>query len=141
MQKVMVYLNNGTRKTINSTATKWGELKKEMEAHGVCYNQQKEMAVVGGSEVSLESPDAQLPTDQEYGIYLFPKLVKSGGDELPKTVTKEEALESINALMFNLETMYRNAQTVKEFITTTTLDKHDEAAISLREKLNQQMFG
>jgi hypothetical protein len=62
-------------KTIETSATTWKELKAELANQGVNVSGMK--VVIGESQLTLESPDAALPTE-EFTLFLLPEKVKSG---------------------------------------------------------------
>lgn len=73
---VKVYSTVGSNKSQCLTnATTWEQLKGEMLEKGVLLDGMK--AIVGGSEVTLESPNAQLPAG-DFMLFLVPDKVKSG---------------------------------------------------------------
>lgn len=87
-RKIKVYLPKGTQRlqTIETDAETWGALKLVLEAEGIDLNNTK--ALVGGSQVTLESEDAKLPvgvngadaTNGDFTLFLTPVKVKSGAD-------------------------------------------------------------
>lgn len=110
---VKVYSTVGSNKSECVTSAKvWEQLKAEMLEKGVLLDGMK--AIVGGTEVTLESPNAQLPTGN-FMLFLVPDKVKSGcnqhsevslesnddfgAEELTKEdilVIVDDALESLN---------------------------------------------
>lgn len=77
MKSVLVYSTVGSnRKEIQSAAVSWSELKRELAQNGISAEGMK--AVVGQTQVTLESPDAQLP-NEPFTLFLYPVQVKSGG--------------------------------------------------------------
>jgi hypothetical protein len=110
---VKVYSTVGSNKSeCLTSATVWEQLKGEMLEKGVLLNGMK--AIVGGTEVTLESPNAQLPAGN-FMLFLVPDKVKSGcsdhkevsfgqedefgGEELTKEdilVIVDDAIESLN---------------------------------------------
>lgn len=94
---VTIYSTQGSKdKQIESEATTWGELQRELEQAGVTYEGMK--AIVGESEVTLESAEAQLPvgltvgdqTTNDFTLFLTPVKVKSGSGIDPTTASYAE---------------------------------------------------
>jgi hypothetical protein len=66
------------QKTIETSVTKWGELKEVLNGQGVETHNLK--AINGETEVTYDSPDAILP-DNDFTLFLIPEKVKSGADD------------------------------------------------------------
>lgn len=76
MKKVTVFsTGGGTGKIVESNATTWAELQKELTAAGVSHSSMK--AVNGNNKTTLESPDASLG-EGDFNLFLFPVKTKSG---------------------------------------------------------------
>lgn len=75
-RKVTVYNTLGGNMTpVETSATTWSELQRDLDRYGVSYSGMS--AVIGATQVSLESPAAQLPTEP-FQLFLAAKKVKSG---------------------------------------------------------------
>lgn len=75
--KVSVYTGQGQNiKEIETSASTWGDLKSQLDREGVSTNGLT--AVVGETEVTLESNGAQLPNMENFTLFLLPTKVKSG---------------------------------------------------------------
>jgi hypothetical protein len=80
MAKVTIYSTSSqSKRTIESHTTTWGALMSDMSAHGIPYHGMR--AVVGETQHTLESAEAQLPSQGDYTIFLMPQKVKSGSDD------------------------------------------------------------
>lgn len=91
MRNITTYSTLGDNmKVIQSAATTLGELRPDLDAHGVRYQGMKLMTNPG--QVTLESLQAQLP-EGEFQLFLMPDKVKSGilGDEY--MIDEEEGIE------------------------------------------------
>lgn len=76
MSRVVTIRHEGLneRKTINTSATTWGELKPQIE--GV-YNLKDLKVILKQTKATLDIPGAVLPED-DFTIYLMVSKVKSG---------------------------------------------------------------
>ncbi len=76
---ITVYNTLGQNESIvRTTASTWRQLQQALSEQGISYSSMK--AVVGETQVTLESPDAQLP-EQDFTLFMFPQKVRSGGWE------------------------------------------------------------
>jgi hypothetical protein len=76
LRKVTLYNTVGqNKKVIDSGAKNWKELKSELSDLNITFNNMR--VIVGGSNVTLESPNAILP-ETDFLLFLFPVKVKSG---------------------------------------------------------------
>lgn len=77
-RRIRVYNTSGqNNKVIDSSATTWGDLKSDLDAHGISYSGMK--VVVGETQNTLESVQAVLP-EGEMTLFLMPQKVKSGSE-------------------------------------------------------------
>jgi hypothetical protein len=75
-RRVTVYNTLGqNERSVNSDALTWGELQSHLLQAGVSFSGMK--AVVGDTQVTLESRDAQIP-QTEFTLFLLPGKVRSG---------------------------------------------------------------
>lgn len=75
-RQVTLYNTVGqNKKIIDSEASCWKELKTELSNLNISFSNMR--AIVGGSNVTLESPNAILP-ETDFLLFLFPVKVKSG---------------------------------------------------------------
>lgn len=75
-KQVTVYSTVGQKKDVVSVeGSVWSQVRSELSAAGVDVNGMQ--AVIGESQVSLESPQAQVP-DSDFTLFLLPQKVKSG---------------------------------------------------------------
>jgi hypothetical protein len=149
--QVTVYTGTGSSKVINTEAAKWGDLINDLSRNGVSYNSGNTKAVIGETEVTLESNDAVLPTDN-FTLFLLPQKVKSGYEESyedsyndegedegadapssapvvsPENWTKGDALAAIQQTMQKLSDIQRYVQSVSS-------NPLDEKAKQLMNKL------
>lgn len=73
---VTVYSTVGNNKNdVKTNASDWGGLKRDLSEAGISFNNMN--VVVGETQVSLVSNEAQLPNDN-FTIFLLPVKVKSG---------------------------------------------------------------
>ena len=113
--RVVRVFSTRSRKKIDSSAETWKQLKEDLRANDVPFSGMK--AAIGKSKLSLEHPDAQLPTG-DFVLYLMPKKTKSGQEvedmkysELRSTI-KGLVDQSPNAKAhFNNEKNYTNKKT------------------------------
>ena len=105
----------------------WEQLKPILSKNQVPYNKMK--AVVGESNVTLEIPNAQLPTT-DFTLFLLPVKVKSGGinytqadlDAVQKTfAAKKSAVDSAKKLGITVERYIELKAIVKGKPVTTTV--------------------
>lgn len=76
MKRVTVYSTVGQQKhEVTVSANNWGELQRELSEHGVGTSGMK--AVIGESQVTLESNQAEVPSN-DFTLFLLPQKVKSG---------------------------------------------------------------
>lgn len=88
-RKVTIYNTIGDNaKEIFSSADNWGGLQQDMTRNSISFRDMK--AVVGESQVTLESSEALLP-DGEFSLFLMAGKVKSGSDE--DLIDTEEGIE------------------------------------------------
>lgn len=77
-RKVTIYNTIGDNaKEIYSSAVNWGGLQQEMNQNRIPFSDLK--AVVGETQVTLESSEALLP-DGDFSLFLMAGKVKSGSD-------------------------------------------------------------
>lgn len=76
-------------KTIQSSATNWGDLKNELANHFSGVSDMK--AIVRDTRVTLESSDAVLPTG-DFTIILSMKKIASGSDSDTNTTRYRDAI-------------------------------------------------
>lgn len=78
-RKLTIFNTIGNNKqVINTNATTWEGLQNELSQNGVNYSGMR--AVVGESQVTLESSQAILP-QEDFTLFLMPQKVKSGGGD------------------------------------------------------------
>lgn len=78
MKKVLIYSTAiGTNKTIETEATTFGELLKDLSKNDVAFIEDSMKAIVGQTRVTLESSNAVLPTE-DFTLFLMPVKTKSG---------------------------------------------------------------
>lgn len=77
MSKITIFSTKGQKKSvIESSATTWGELKKELaDANIPTWGMR---AIIGENKNTLESSVAVLPVDFDFTLFLSPIKVKSG---------------------------------------------------------------
>lgn len=77
-RKVLVFSTTGQNgKEVTTDSKTWEQLKRALSSNSVTHSGMK--AVVGESKVTLESPNAELPTGN-FTLFLMPKKTKSGTD-------------------------------------------------------------
>lgn len=78
-RKVTIYNTIGDNaREIYTSANNWGGLSQDMDRNNIPHRDMK--AVVGESQVTLESSEAVLP-EGEFSLFLMAGKVKSGNDE------------------------------------------------------------
>lgn len=147
--QVTVYTGTGSSKVINTEAVKWGQLIDDLSRNAISYNSGGMKAVIGETEVTLESNDAVLPSGN-FTLFLLPQKVKSGFEDsyedsydededeteesvAPATVspenwTKADAVNEINKMISNLNNL-------KIYVQTSVSNPLDEKAKQLMNKL------
>lgn len=79
MARVTVFNTIGSNETsFNYTGTNWSDLQIELAANNISYKGMS--AIVGESQVTLESAQAMTPTD-DFTLFLLPIEVKSGVED------------------------------------------------------------
>lgn len=76
--KVTIITTSGSKSTVNTSASTWGELRSDLGRAGIESNGMK--ALIKESKLTLDVADAQLP-GEDFTLFLFPGKVKSGIDE------------------------------------------------------------
>jgi len=77
--KVTVFSTKGRKRSeVNAEVATWGELKSVLAAEGIETEGMR--AIIGESQVTLESSKALLPVDFDFTLFLSPIKVKSGAD-------------------------------------------------------------
>jgi hypothetical protein len=148
--QVTVYTGTGSSKVINTEAVKWGQLIDDLSRNAISYNSGGMKAVVGETEVTLESNDAVLPTGN-FTLFLLPQKVKSGLEESyedsyndededeteesvvvatvsPENWTKADAVNQINLVINRLND-------IKVYVQSSVSNPLDEKAKQLMNKL------
>jgi hypothetical protein len=75
-RKITIYNTVGQNKqTLESSATTWGELQKELHAKNIETKNMK--TVIGETQNSLESPQGSLMAG-DFTLFMMPQKVKSG---------------------------------------------------------------
>jgi argininosuccinate lyase len=75
-RQVLVYNTIGQNEVVITTsAATWEQLQRDLHSQGVPFRDMK--AVIGETQVTLESRGAQLPTT-DFSLFLVPEKVKSG---------------------------------------------------------------
>jgi hypothetical protein len=75
-RKVTVYNTVGqNERALQTDARTWGELQTHMSRASIPYSNMK--CVVGETQVTLESRDAQVP-QSDFTLFLLPSKVRSG---------------------------------------------------------------
>lgn len=69
---------NSARKVVESAASTWEELQRDLSTAGVAYSGMK--VIIGESQLTLESSQAQLP-EGDFMLFMVPEKVKSGCDD------------------------------------------------------------
>ena len=78
MARVTVFNTVGSNETsFDYTGSNWSDLQVELSANNVSYKGMS--AIIGESQVTLESAQAMTPTD-DFTLFLLPIEVKSGVD-------------------------------------------------------------
>jgi hypothetical protein len=80
MVKVSVYSGTGSIKQVEFVGAKWSELQQTLAQNGISYNSDRMIAVIGETELTLQSNDAIIPTT-DFTLFLLPQKVKSGSDD------------------------------------------------------------
>lgn len=95
MRKVSIFSTLGNNeKHIMTNATIWGDLQVEIASHGIGSNGMK--VVVGESQVTLESNQAELPAG-DFTLFFMPQKVKSGYDDRPQGYSDSYDLDEDNS--------------------------------------------
>lgn len=108
----------GTPKKINvEEARTWGQLKQVLTQNNVSTNNMK--ALVGGSNVSLELDEANIPTE-DFILFLLPVKVKSGAgytkaflESVQKQINSKKGA-AVSAAKLNISVQEYNA--AKEYV-------------------------
>lgn len=87
-REVTVVSTRGERKIISTSATKWLELKKQVEDAGYNLNNSKCMESIRKN--TLESKDALLP-EGNFHLFIMPYKSKSGAGKKPAKKAKKAA--------------------------------------------------
>jgi hypothetical protein len=74
---VKVYSTQMGEKSVETSATTWGQLQNDLNREGITYNGMK--SVIGESKLTLEADAAILPTTG-FTLFLMPKKTKAGAD-------------------------------------------------------------
>jgi hypothetical protein len=126
MKNVKIYTSNtGDGKVITTEARTFGELKNDLQANGILFNNESMKAVIGETRTTLELDGAILP-ETDFGLFLFPKKTKSG-----MAYTREECFEKVKT--------YRETNEGLEFfeginVTRTSTDKLNEMIAEFENK-------
>lgn len=109
MRKVTIYSTIGTdSKEIMTNAANWGDLQSEFAHNSLNYSGMK--AVIGESQVTLESNQAELPGG-DFTLFFMPQKVKSGAiwsheededDEPVRPVQVNATIENAKALVLSI---------------------------------------
>lgn len=91
-RKVKVVPTRGENKVIETSATEWGELEKELSNSG--YEMNKLKAVEGRTRVTLENPHAVLP-EGNFFVFLMPVESKLVAKAVKKAVPKKVAKKAV----------------------------------------------
>jgi hypothetical protein len=76
MKKVVVFsTQTNKKKSINTDATTYGVLRRELESQGFSLSGTRN--IIKENKVSLSHDDAELP-EGDFTLYLFPTKTKSG---------------------------------------------------------------
>lgn len=79
MREVTSYSTlGGNQKTFRTSARVWRELQTDLTSNGVSFSGMK--AVIGETQVTLESAEATLP-EGDFTLFLTAQKVKSGNDD------------------------------------------------------------
>lgn len=102
---VLVYSTVGqNKKEVNTSATIWSALKSDLASAGV--NTDGMSAVVGQTQVTLESADAQIP-EGNFTLFLVPQKVKSGwlidDDDNTDDYDKDDAIADLESAKESIE--------------------------------------
>jgi hypothetical protein len=85
-RKIIVFsTETNEKKELNSSATTWGELKRELRDNGLDASNMKGMTRT--TKITLENDGAQLPAE-EFTVFITPMKVKSGIKASSKKTTK-----------------------------------------------------
>lgn len=87
-RKIKVVVTRGENRVIESSATKWGELEKQLK--GLSYDVAKLGAVEGKSRHTLEHAEAVLP-EGNFVLFLIPVESKSGAKAAAKRAAPKKA--------------------------------------------------
>jgi hypothetical protein len=75
-RSIKIYSTSGTKTEIESSATTWSELKKDLNANNIAF---KGLKAQTSTQVTLELGNAQLP-NHKFVLFLTPQKTKSGMD-------------------------------------------------------------
>lgn len=139
--KVTVFSTKGRKRSeVESSATTWGELKKDLASAGVETSGMK--AIIGENQNTLESAKAALPVDFDFTLFLTPVKVKSGANLDYKTCKVEikkaiEANESNRVFFPRYTTSSTSAMNkmLKKYYKATIVE--DEVVEEIEETVEQ----
>lgn len=151
LKTVLVYSTVGNnRKEVSTSAESWSELKAELNRQGVNVEGMK--AVVGQTQVTLESPDAQVP-GENFTLFLYPDKVKSGNffedddddfeddyseiEEAEDDYTQNDAVEDLTEARDRLTKVISYLSNPNFKLETATPVILDEATKALDEEARQ----
>lgn len=130
-RKVTVFSTVGSKKVIVETeATIWRELKKDLDAKGIAYNGMR--AIIGENQLTLESDGAKLPIGLSVGdsitndftLFLSAKKIKSGGVKKSDLVNRiKKDVEQLARLQDNVKSKSRSKPRKKVSNEIRTLSK------------------
>ena len=76
---VKVYSTQMGEKSVETSATTWGQLQNDLSKNGISYSGMK--SVIGESKLTLEADAAILPTEG-FTLFLMPKKTKAGAIDI-----------------------------------------------------------
>ena len=79
VREIKIFSTVGTKVTLNTNATTFGEIKTQLASNDIDYNNLQ--LVVGETKATLDLDEAVLP-EGPFKIYLMPKQTKSGSKDL-----------------------------------------------------------
>jgi len=105
MRKVTIYSTIGNdMKEVMVSSMNWGDLQGELSRNGVNSNGMK--AIIGDSQLTLESNQAELPMG-DFTLFFMPQKVKSGAwnddeDDEPRLSGYPASIENAKALVLSI---------------------------------------
>lgn len=134
MEREIKIFSTLTRKRLTSSATTWAELQAELKNESIKFDNMK--AAVGKSKVSLEYPNAQLPTEG-FTLYLMPTKTKSGMNV--ENMTYSEIRQTIKQLVLSSQNAHNHFNDEKNY-TNKKADELRSLLASWYASIQEKLF-